>query len=315
MPTRKFVFGFVVGVPCSLVSLAAIDALKSGLIRGEVSTTVVVLAFLTTNLCVLNIILLRPRLRSMHLQIKTAFKTSPLPPPHTVSSIPQDEHDAVPRSLPVLLVLILFNYALAFIARFASRPAQRSDADQAQVFETDSDDTLIDESESETSLGSAPASPAMQSPVSPSTLDVTRNHLELPNPTFSQAKIEAVQYNVGPKPRTAVAKVPPAQTIIIKSKNDWKPPRPLSFHWARGGCPTRITIPPSTPLDGSAAEFVPKVRTAGFVADKNTSGGVAPSIAAPPVVAAKKPLFLATPPTFWRPGGCAVPIVAPVDEA
>ncbi|KAJ7785760.1 hypothetical protein B0H16DRAFT_1875903 [Mycena metata] len=69
----------------------------------------------------LNIILLRPRLRSMHLQIKTAFKTSPLPPPReqkarTVSSIPQDEHDAVLRSLPVLLVLILFNYTLAEVS-------------------------------------------------------------------------------------------------------------------------------------------------------------------------------------------------------
>ncbi|KAJ7022017.1 hypothetical protein C8F04DRAFT_1139111 [Mycena alexandri] len=326
MPTQKFIFGFVVGVPSSLAALAAIDALKNGLIRGEVSTTAGVLVVLTTNLCVLNIILLRPRLRSTHLQIKTAFKTSALPPlrdqqARTVPSISQHEHDAVPRSLPVLLVLILFNYALAFGTRFASRSADHPDADQAQVFDTDSDDTLIDESESKTALGSAPASPATPSPVSPSILTVTRNHLELPNSTSSQVKIEAVQPRANLNSSVAATPVPPApvtavQNIIVKAKSDWKPLRPISFQWARGGCSTRITILPPTPLHGSASEFVPKVCTAGFVADKNTgrASAAASIVVAPPVVVAKKPLFLATPPTFWRPGGCAVPIVAPVNE-
>ncbi|KAJ6504150.1 hypothetical protein C8R47DRAFT_178672, partial [Mycena vitilis] len=44
------------------------------------------------------------------------------------------------------------------------------------------------------------------------------------------------------------------------SEKQWEPTRALSFQWARGGCPIRISAPPAPTLDGSASDFVPKLR-------------------------------------------------------
>ncbi|KAJ7151535.1 hypothetical protein C8R46DRAFT_1043051 [Mycena filopes] len=292
MPAQKFVVGFIIGVPCSLVSLAAIDALKNEMVHGNVSKNMFVITVLTTNLCVLNIIFLRSRLRSIHLRIQTAFKTPPFP-----ASTDRSRHEQVSRSLPVLCLLILSNYAAAFLIRFASRFVKDLDTDQAHspvLSDADSDNTLIDELSSDASAVNAPASPARPSSLSPSTPTIALNHL-LFKPTSGEVIIPAALV-----PSTPSAA---AQVLAVKAKNDWKPLMPLSFQWAEGGCPTRITIP----LNSSAPEFVPRVRAG---VDK-LSGVVFPPVQ---VVAVRKPLFLATPPSFWAPGGCAVPIVAPVDE-
>ncbi|KAJ7151559.1 hypothetical protein C8R46DRAFT_1122410, partial [Mycena filopes] len=93
--------------------------------------------------------------------------------------------------------------------------------------------------------------------------------------------------------------VPP--THVVKIKNDWNPPRPLSFQWARGGCPTCIT----PPLDASASEFVPKNRAAVSVVEGLCGQHNIP--------AKKAIIFRRAPPSFWSPGGRAIPIVPPID--
>ncbi|KAJ6569642.1 hypothetical protein B0H19DRAFT_1257259 [Mycena capillaripes] len=101
-------------------------------------------------------------------------------------------------------------------------------------------------------------------------------------------------------------------------KKDWEPVRRLSFQWARGGCPTYITAPPApTPLNASASAFVPKDRAAALVpvVDEDAHHpGLSASIwasSSPPVLVKKEIVFRRAPPSFWSPGGCAIPIVAP----
>ncbi|KAJ7922970.1 hypothetical protein B0H13DRAFT_86470 [Mycena leptocephala] len=50
-------------------------------------------------------------------------------------------------------------------------------------------------------------------------------------------------------PSTRSTATPPTAEVvplpIIVSPEDWRPVQRLSFQWARGGCPTRITAPPA----------------------------------------------------------------------
>ncbi|KAJ7151551.1 hypothetical protein C8R46DRAFT_1229087 [Mycena filopes] len=90
-------------------------------------------------------------------------------------------------------------------------------------------------------------------------------------------------------------------THVVKTKNNWNPPRPLFFQWARGGCPTRIT----PPLDASASVYVPKNRAAVSVVEGPCGQHTIP--------AKKAIIFRRAPPSFWSPGGRAIPIVPPID--
>ncbi|KAJ7506581.1 hypothetical protein B0H11DRAFT_2219278 [Mycena galericulata] len=107
-------------------------------------------------------------------------------------------------------------------------------------------------------------------------------------------------------PAARASAVSPAQaagTAPSSPKQDWVPTAPLSFAWARGGCATRLTAPrppPPTTLKADAPAFVPKTRPAALPA---------------PVCAPVTKLFAlrGTPPSFWAPGGRAIPIVPPQD--
>jgi hypothetical protein len=97
-----------------------------------------------------------------------------------------------------------------------------------------------------------------------------------------------------------------ASTATDRQKTEWEPAWPLSFRWARGGCATRITTPLAPQLNVSAAPFVPKARI-----DKSISGPFA--VPAGPVKTSLA--FRSSPPSFWSPGGCAIPIVPPSSSA
>ncbi|KAJ6569671.1 hypothetical protein B0H19DRAFT_1373778 [Mycena capillaripes] len=109
-----------------------------------------------------------------------------------------------------------------------------------------------------------------------------------------------------------------AQDIsAVNAKKDREPVRPLSFQWARGGCPTCITAPPApTPLNASASAFVPKNRAPAPVPVVDRPG-LSASIwasSSPSVLVKKEIIFRRAPPSF-SPGGCAVPIVPPPPSA
>ncbi|KAJ7678130.1 hypothetical protein DFH06DRAFT_1291425 [Mycena polygramma] len=115
------------------------------------------------------------------------------------------------------------------------------------------------------------------------------------------------------------------------TKKDWQPTRALSFQWARGGCPTRITAPP-IPLNGSAPQFVLKPRAVSapvipivdedaYHAKKDwqptralsfqwSRGGYPTRITAP---AASTPLNVSAP-EFVPPPRVAPPLIPIVDE-
>ncbi|KAJ7506606.1 hypothetical protein B0H11DRAFT_2219295 [Mycena galericulata] len=104
------------------------------------------------------------------------------------------------------------------------------------------------------------------------------------------------------------AQASPAQaaaTAPSSPKQDWVPTAPLSFAWTRGGCATRLTAPrppPPTTLKADAPAFVPKTRP------------VAPPTPGCAPVTKTKPFALrGSPPSFWTPGGRAIPIVPPQD--
>ncbi|KAJ7678146.1 hypothetical protein DFH06DRAFT_1422721 [Mycena polygramma] len=136
------------------------------------------------------------------------------------------------------------------------------------------------------------------------------------------------------KPRAASAPVIPivgedahrpglTEAVEAKTEDDkkeWQPTRALSFRWSRGGCPTRITAPAaSTPLNGSAPEFVPPPRAAASVipiVDEDAHRpGLSESMWAtcmtPAVEIKNRIVFRRAPPSFWSRGRCAIPIVPP----
>ncbi|KAJ6519348.1 hypothetical protein C8R45DRAFT_1066063 [Mycena sanguinolenta] len=103
--------------------------------------------------------------------------------------------------------------------------------------------------------------------------------------------------------------------MTVDTKPDWKPTRPLSFHWARGGCPTRITAstPSTTPsscvtsvphsLNASSPEFVPRAPLSAPIVDCNTFQSAPSSTAGCNGSFAAR--FRRAPPAFWSPGGSA----------
>ncbi|KAJ7708678.1 hypothetical protein B0H17DRAFT_1030473 [Mycena rosella] len=152
----------------------------------------------------------------------------------------------------------------------------------------------------------------------------------------------------------STAVIPATQDIARSteetSKEQWEPSRPLTFAWARGGCPVRITAPPpAVSPDVSAPAFVPRVKVAVVVDEAAGRAGLSASMwaltqvkaatpavdedagraglsasmwAPTPVAAARPAAPLPAPvknqlvlrsarPSFWSPGGCEVRIVAP----
>lgn len=100
-----------------------------------------------------------------------------------------------------------------------------------------------------------------------------------------------------------------ASTATDRQKTELEPAWPLSFRWARGGCATRITTPLApAQLNVSAAPFVPKAR----IDDDLGRPDMSVSICAVPAGPVRTSLaFRSSPPSFWSPGGCAIPIVPP----
>ncbi|KAJ7695073.1 hypothetical protein B0H17DRAFT_1056274 [Mycena rosella] len=83
-----------------------------------------------------------------------------------------------------------------------------------------------------------------------------------------------------------IAVIPATQDIARSTeeapKEQWEPIRPLTFAWARGGCPVRITAPPpAASPDVSAPAFVPRVKVAVAVDEDAGRAGLLVSMWAP----------------------------------
>ncbi|KAJ7039871.1 hypothetical protein C8F04DRAFT_1231266 [Mycena alexandri] len=221
----------------------------------------------------------------------------------------------------------LIAFALAIL--FSTTKHKPSEVSPAEVSDddADSDITLVDENDpqspSEISVVSdSNTVPTFQSHLSASQsapLDTasTHDHSGLRASVSSPMRLAAASFipalvheKFDPTPRSplnpSVAVFVPTTTEKVVASNttttvktEWQPARPLSFQWARGGCPTRITAPPAaTPLSTSASVFVPKA-----------------PVEPVPVIVKKIIVFRRAPPSFWAPGGSAIAIVAPVGDA
>ncbi|KAJ6519319.1 hypothetical protein C8R45DRAFT_18113 [Mycena sanguinolenta] len=134
-----------------------------------------------------------------------------------------------------------------------------------------------------------------------------------PKAILVPAAVPSAPLNVGRSQDTA--------PMTVDTKPDWKLTRPLSFHWARGGCPTRITASTSstTPsssvtsvphsLNASSPEFVPRAPLSAPTVDCNTFRSAPSSTAGHNGSFAAR--FRRAPPAFWSPGGSAIRIIAP----
>ncbi|KAF8213654.1 hypothetical protein K438DRAFT_1804390 [Mycena galopus ATCC 62051] len=147
-----------------------------------------------------------------------------------------------------------------------------------KVEETDSaegaDLTLVDKSEE----AATPDLPAPKASLDPSA------------PPFVPSSAQLAVHDVIPSP--------PSMNV----KWQWQPTRPLSFLWTRGGYPTLIMTPSSTPLNPASPEFFPKARKP--IVDENSAPSPASTVA--PVPIKQEIVFRRAPPSFWAPGRAAI---------
>ncbi|KAJ7770583.1 hypothetical protein B0H16DRAFT_1774560 [Mycena metata] len=326
-------------------SLAALDLVKKGLVSLFLSPLGVVTFLILVNHVVLGSLPVLVVLLSLfHLHAAAFYKgrqnaKDKRTEPAHVMSLPCARGDSwikilfmafsfvVCKCAGVFSIQRLIAFALAIL--FSTTKHKPSEVSPAEGIEddvdSDSDITLVDEngpqSPSELSVVSdSNTLPAFQSQLSTSQstpLDTvsTNDRSGLRASVSSPMRLTAASFipalvhekvdtmTRSPLNPSVAAFVPTTTEKVVASSTTttvkWQPVRPLSFQWARGGCLTHITAPPAaTPLSASASAFVPKA-----------------PIEPVPVIVKKNIIFRRAPPSFWAPGGSAIAIVTPVDDA